>query len=362
MKKYLIGIIGVLIVWNVFLTFTMINLEIKNGTNTNDNTSVQQLETQIESDFTKLASKSESKVVGVNVNVNGVLQKVGAGAVYQVNDGVAIIVTSAQVVTNSSSIEIKFISGESRPGTLVGYDEVTDIAVIQVPINFDLEAFKLGDSSMINIGEWVISMGNPDAYRYFGAMEIGIITGRYKGINIDTTGNGQTDYQLMTFLTSMEANQGTVGGPVINMAGELIGINSVKWQEGLVGEDSTVIPINEVVLVVSELLENNTVNRGILGLGNIKVVKEMPIYVKNQLGIELDVESGLYIGAVTSGSLAEEAGIRAGDILWQIDGEDILTYKQYQKIIYGKESGETIELSYLKGGKGNLITVQVTFE
>ena len=361
MRKYLLIAIGALIIWNLFLTFALLVWQPQRLAGTTDrDTSPQRPATQIETDFTRLIAEAETKVVGIQINIMDVSLNVGSGAIYQVNEDSIIIITSAQSLNMAHSISVRFASGQVIGATLIGIDEAVDIAVLEVSVSFNVEAFRLGDSSLINIGEWVISMSNPDTYHRFGMVEIGIITGRYRGIAVGATEENQNNYQLMTFQTNMNVHQGITGGPVINAAGELLGINSTRWQTGVTGEGATVIPINEIIIVVDQILENGYASRYPLGLGNVRVIRTMPIFIKNQLDIRLDLEVGLYVESVFVDSVFYNMGIRQGDIITQINGEYIITFNQYQRIVYQKQAGDTIEVVFLRGADGSPIVVRET--
>lgn len=304
----------------------------------------------ITSDVTELVAKSENKVVTVTAKARGQSIDSGSGAVYKVDGKTVYIITNNHVVADGDEAIVTFANGKEQKVEIVGKDELTDLALLKTEVDFKAEAFVMGNSSLVKKGEYVIAMGSPLGIEYQGSVSGGLISGVDRRMEMDIDNNGVADWDVNVLQTDAAINPGNSGGPLINMAGELIGINSMKITDTSVEGFGFALPINEVLPIITELENNGKVVRPILGI-SVQPIEQLSMLDKAYLGIDSKVESGLLIVKVASRTPAAAAGIKEGDILVKFDGKDIKDYKQFRQYLYSHKVKDKVSIVVNRNGK-----------
>lgn len=358
-KKIERSILVVLIVWNLLLSYLVITDYFGKNSQSSETTKVVQNVTTYETDFTKVVEENSSKAVGIITYINGKEYSTGSGAIYQTDEDGVIIITNHHVIQNGTSVEVLFSNGEALEAEVVGSDVYSDIAVLRVYPEFEVEAFTLGDSSAVKVGEWVLAIGSPLGMEFYASVTAGIISGKDRTIPVDLNNDGIDDWDLVVLQTNAAINPGNSGGPLLNLNGELIGINSVKYSGDSIEGMAFSIPINEVIPIVTQLLEKGTVERPMIGIAGASVV-DIPIYARSYYDIPIDLEYGVYITSLTEGGSALEAGLEPGDIILGLNEEEVTSFKEFRKILYSLESGDIITITYLRNAKE--YTAEITLQ
>lgn len=348
MKKGTAFLLTCLLGWNVLLTFQVYQLkqkpqaaiQVQQGAG-----NVQQANVEIHSDVSDLVKKSEASVVTISAYANNRPLGSGSGAIYKVDKDQVYIITNNHVVENGDQMAVTFSNGKTIEATIVGRDQLTDLALLKLKADFQAQPFVMGDSNLVQKGEYVIAMGSPLGIEYQGSVSGGLISGLNRTMPLDIDHDGVSDWDVNVLQTDAAINPGNSGGPLINMAGELIGINSMKISSEEVEGFGFALPINEVLPIVSQLEKNGEVIRPILGISAYPL-QELTTFEKIYLRIPLEGEEGLYITEVSKDSPAYKAGMREGDILLEMDGKKVNTNKEYVQILYRKQIGEKITLRY----------------
>jgi putative serine protease PepD len=259
-------------------------------------------------------------------------QAQGSGFVYD-SDG--HIVTNEHVVDGSSSVSVKFWNSATYKATVVGTDASTDLAVLKVDAPSSLlHPLTLGDSSKVAVGDGVVAIGSP-----FGLEETvtsGIVSALHRSMNAPNNFTINDSIQ-----TDAAINHGNSGGPLLDMHGRVIGVNSqIESDSG--GSDGVgfAIPSNTVRSIASQLISSGNVEHAYLGVA-VRAVS-----------------GGVQLAQVRSGTPAARAGLRAGDVVTAIDGKKVTTTAQLQAAIDAKQPGDTVRLTYRRNAKSK--TVQVT--
>ncbi|MBK7870606.1 MAG: trypsin-like peptidase domain-containing protein [Saprospiraceae bacterium] len=226
---------------------------------------------------------------------------------------------------------------------VVGIDETTDLALLRVNYN-GLKALSIGDSDRLEVGEWVLAVGNP--FDLNSTITAGIVSAKARNINIL---KGQ--YSIESFIqTDAVVNPGNSGGALVNTRGELIGVNTAIISEsgGYEGY-SFAIPSNLVRKVVNDLREFGEVKRAVLGV-NIADVN-------SRIAAELSLPSveGVYVTNVNQGSSAFEAGLRAGDVIISVNSAKIASMPELQEQVALFRPGDRVSLEYYRGGRKHRI-------
>lgn len=249
------------------------------------------------------------------------------------------ILTNHHVVAGADKITIRLYDGKELKGTVQGTDARTDLAVVKVGAK-NLPAAILGDSDKIEVGEWAIAIGSP-----FGLEEtvtVGVISA--KGRTGLRTGTYEDFIQ-----TDASINPGNSGGPLVNIDGEVIGINAMIIQPGQgIG---FAIPINLARNIMTELIKTGKVVRPWLGVGLQDLTEDLAKLFK------LTEKEGVLISQVTEGSPAEKSGLRTGDIITEIDGKKVQNSQEVVREVLKKKVGETIEIRVIRDGKPIKVSV-----
>ena len=269
-------------------------------------------------------------------------QSMGAGSgVIISSDG--YIVTNNHVVDNASEIEVVLNDNRSFEAEVVGVDESTDLAVIKVSEE-NLPAINYGNSESINIGEWVLAIGNP--YEFRSTVTAGIVSA--KGRNINILGGGTS---IESFIqTDAAVNPGNSGGALVNLNGELVGINTaIASPSGAFAGYSFAVPVTLVKKVVGDLVEYGKVQRALL---NIQIA-DVNAQVAEQF--DLDVLRGVYVSNVINGGAADRAGIEEGDVIVAIDGKSVNNVAQLQESVAIKRPGDKITVEFIRDGRNKQV-------
>ena len=343
-------------IWNVFLTYQLIsnNNTSQNNGDTN-NTSTIQNATYATTDLTKAAEKGIPKTVGISTKSGS-----GSGAIYKTekkdDKTVVTIITNYHVVTTNKTVDVLFANEQKIEGTVLGGDIYTDLAVVQVEVDFAVEAFSTGDSSALTAGEWVLAVGSPLSFDFSGTVTEGIISGKDRVVGVDLDGDGTDDWDMIVLQTTAAINPGNSGGPLINLSGELIGINSMKIANQSVEGMGFAIPINEVIPIVEQLIEKGIVERPLIGLSG-RNLQDYSTAHKSYLNLPLDVEAGVVVVEVVPDGAASKAGLKEGDIITKIGDIEIESFKDFRIGLYQHQSGDEVVLEVYRNGKTESVTV-----
>lgn len=353
MKRLTAFLLVALIGWNIVLTILYLQSKENStaaGAAQQTNQKVESASVDITSDVTELVAKSENKVVTVTAKARGQSIDSGSGAVYKIDGKMVYIITNNHVVADGDEAVVTFANGKEQKVEIVGKDELTDLALLKTEVDFKAEAFVMGNSSLVKKGEYVIAMGSPLGIEYQGSVSGGLVSGVDRRMEMDIDNNGVADWDVNVLQTDAAINPGNSGGPLINMAGELIGINSMKITDTSVEGFGFALPINEVLPIITELENNGKVVRPILGI-SVQPIEQLSMLDKAYLGIDSKVESGLLIVKVASRTPAAAAGIKEGDILVKFDGKDIKDYKQFRQYLYSHKVKDKVSIVVNRNGK-----------
>ncbi|HVZ13644.1 MAG TPA: Do family serine endopeptidase [Bauldia sp.] len=269
------------------------------------------------------------------------VQSLGSGFVI---DSSGIIVTNYHVIEDADEITANFNDGSKLPATLIGKDDKTDIAVIQVKPTKPLASLKFGNSALLRVGDWVMAIGNP--FGLGGTVTVGILSARDRDINA-----GPYDDFLQT---DAAINRGNSGGPLFNEDGEVIGINTaiISPTGGSIGLGFA-IPSEIAVNVVNQLRQYGQMKRGWLGVHVQDVTDDI---ARDQ---NLPSTHGALVGGVETGGPAATAGIQTGDVILTVDGKTIQAIHDLPRIIAGEPVGKAVDVVILRKGVQQTISVTI---
>lgn len=259
------------------------------------------------------------------------------------------IVTNYHVIEDATNIEVVMNNNQHFYAKVIGSDPSTDLALLKVKAR-NLPFVRYGDSDRINPGEWVLAIGNP--FDLNSTVTAGIVSAKARNIGILRDRN---NLQVESFIqTDAAVNPGNSGGALVNLQGQLIGINTaIATSSGSYQGYSFAIPVSLVRKVMDDLLEFGKVQRGLLGIQ----IQDVTARVAEQLG--LPVSQGVVVNRVNTESAAAEAGLIAGDVVLAIDGHGVTSVSELQEMVARNRPGKEILVTFLRDGKRQEVTARL---
>jgi Do/DeqQ family serine protease len=270
-------------------------------------------------------------------------QSAGSGVIFDAKNG--YIVTNAHVVDNATEITVTLQDGRDLTATVVGSDVPSDVAVLKVPTE-RLTQVALGDSTRLEVGDFVVAIGNPFGLQH--TVTSGIVSGLGRsGINPE----GYEDF----IQTDASINPGNSGGALVNLRGELIGINSaiLSRSGGNIGIGFA-IPVNMARSIMDQLIEYGSVKRGLLGVNIVTLTPDM----SKALGLPENTQ-GVLVSQITEGSAAAKANIKPGDVITSINGQNIKSNAELRNAIGLSRIGEKLDVALLRDRKPLHVTAVI---
>ncbi len=258
----------------------------------------------------------------------------GSGFVVDAENG--YIVTNNHVVKDAEEVRVTFHDDETVQAEVIGRDEKTDLAVLKVETDREMRAITFGDSASLRVGDWIVAIGNP--FGLGGTVTAGIVSARQRDINA-----GPYDDFIQT---DASINRGNSGGPMFNLDGDVIGINTAIFSPsgGSVGIGFA-IPSNLARPVINQIIEYGRTRRGWLGVHIQTVTDE----IAEALGLE--AAEGALVASTTPGGPAEQAGLKAGDIILEFAGREIEEMRELPRIVAETDINETVKVTVWRDGE-----------
>ncbi|SFE62987.1 S1C family serine protease [Alteribacillus iranensis] len=330
----------------------------------------QTVNVSVNSDVTEAVDKVSNAVVGVfNLQQTEFWQEegqavnrgTGSGVIYKVEGDSAFVVTNHHVIEGANQVEISLANEKRIEAEIVGSDVLTDLAVLRVNAEHVETVAEFGNSDKLRVGEPAIAIGNPLGTHLSHTVTQGIISATERSIPVDLTGDGNPDWNAEVIQTDAAINPGNSGGALINIKGQLIGINSMKIAQSAVEGIGFAIPTSVALPVIEDLEEHGQVERPQMGVG-IRSLSEIPSYHwQETLKLPPEVESGVFITNVVQGSPAEQAGLQQYDVIVAMDGEEMTDGHDIRKYLYTKaEVGDTVEITFYRNGEQQTTELKLT--
>ncbi|MGF2385143.1 S1C family serine protease [Lentilactobacillus otakiensis] len=355
--------------------------ELVSGTNKNGNTKVSNVKVNLNTQAEKAFNATKSTVVSVinlqkqssnDDTLSGILGQIqggsssskkssgeleasseGSGVIYKKSGNTAYIVTNNHVVAGANALEIILSDGSKVSASVVGKDAVSDLAVIKIKSDKVTKVATFGDSDNIKVAEPVLAIGSPLGSQYATSVTQGIISAKKREVP-QTSESGAQIGNATVIQTDAAINPGNSGGPLINFAGQVVGINSMKLasdQQGTSVEGmGFAIPSNEVVMIINQLIKNGQVIRPALGIGYTDLSNISEQQQRSILKLPKSVTQGAVVLNVNSNSPAKRAGLAKYDVITELDGTKITQQSQLRDILYKHKIGDKISVTYYHKG------------
>lgn len=284
----------------------------------------------------------------------------GSGVIYKVENGLAYVVTNNHVIDGADALEVLMKDGTKKEAEVIGSDVWTDLAVLTMPADDVNVVAEFGDSDNLNVGEPAIAIGSPLGTKFATSVTQGIISATERTVETDVNGDGVVDWDVTAIQTDASINPGNSGGALINIAGKVIGINSMKISGSNVEGIGFAIPSNDVVRIIAELEAHGEVIRPVLGVSMIDLQQVSVSQQRSILNIPEGLTSGVVVADVQALSAADVAGMETYDIIVGMAGEEVTNMVELRKVLYQQEVGSTIQIEFYRDGELQTMDVTLT--
>ena len=288
---------------------------------------------------------------------NDKLVSSGSGFVYKKDDKYGYILTNHHVIDGADKVIITMSNDDQVEGKVLGSDQYLDIAVVRIDAKNVKQVAKIGSSENSNLGDTIITVGSPVGYEYRGTVTRGTLSGKNRLVEVSIA--SINDFVMQVLQIDAAINPGNSGGPLVNINGEVIGINSLKLVEDQVEGMGFAIPIEYAMQYIEDLENGKKIERPFIGITMLNVTDTYRLY---QYGIKLskDIESGVVVVNVTSGSGADKAGLQRGDVITAINGNKVNSASYLKYELYKSKVGDTVEIAFTRDGKEKQVKVTLT--
>lgn len=296
-------------------------------------------------------------VVVVSTYKNDTQIASGSGFVYKEENDIAYILTNSHVIDGGSKIEVTFSDGNTYEVKLVGSEEYSDIAVLSIDASKIIMVAEIGSSEDMKLGDTVFTIGAPIGSSYSGTVTRGILSGKDRMVEVSVSSSYSSDYVMKVIQTDAAINSGNSGGPLANSNGEVIGITSLKLVSDGVEGIGFAIPIEDAVYYATLLEENGKIERPYLGVSMLDTSDK---YILYRYGIQINNDiTGVVIVDVEKNSPADLIGLKSGDVVTKIAGEEITSVAEFKYELYKHAVGDTVEIEYIRNSETKTGTVKL---
>lgn len=312
----------------------------------------------VDNSIADAVEKAYDAVVVIEAYNNDTLKSTGTGFVYKKTGGKGYIMTNNHVVDGANNVKIIYSNGTTTTADILGKETYSDIAVLTVKDDTVLSVVSLGDSTKMRLGDTVFTIGSPLGSEYSGTVTRGILSNKDRLVAVSLTSGSTSDWIMKVLQTDAAINPGNSGGPLLNINGEVIGINSLKLVENEIEGMGFAIPIEDAIYYAEILEKGEKISRPYIGIGMLDISNP---YSLRYYGINIDssVTSGVVITEVEKNSPAYKAGLQKGDVIYQINDEDVNSIAEFRYVLYKSRPGDMITLKYYRGADKKSVNVKL---
>ena len=357
-------------------SLTILQLNQKQETNTQNSTTITQTSVKNENSTTKAVDKVKDAVVSIitysansqnslfgygesdtDTNTEQVSSQ-GSGVIYKKDGEYAYIVTNTHVINGAKKVDIRLADGTKVPGEIVGTDTYSDIAVVKISSEKVSAVAEFGDSSKLTVGETAIAIGSPLGSEYANTVTQGIVSSLNRTVSLKSE-DGQA-ISTKAIQTDTAINPGNSGGPLINIQGQVIGITSSKIAtnggtsvEGL----GFAIPSNDAIKIIEQLENNGKVTRPALGIQMVNL-SNLSTTDLQKLKLPDSITSGVAVRSVQS-NMPANGHLEKYDVITKVDGNPITSATELQNALYSHYVGDEMTITYYRNGKEETTTIKL---
>jgi len=357
-------------------SLTILQLNQKQETNTQNSTTITQTAVKNENSTTKAVDKVKDAVVSIitysansqnslfgygesdtDTNTEQVSSQ-GSGVIYKKDREYAYIVTNTHVINGAKKVDIRLADGTKVPGEIVGTDTYSDIAVVKISSEKVSAVAEFGDSSQLTVGETAIAIGSPLGSEYANTVTQGIVSSLNRTVSLKSE-DGQA-ISTKAIQTDTAINPGNSGGPLINIQGQVIGITSSKIAtnggtsvEGL----GFAIPSNDAIKIIEQLEKNGKVTRPALGIQMVNL-SNLSTTDLQKLKLPNNITSGVAVRSIQP-NMPANGHLEKYDVITKVDGNPIASATELQNALYSHSVGDEMTITYYRNGKEETTTIKL---
>jgi len=282
-------------------------------------------------------------------------EAVGTSVLFKKDSSNAYLVTNNHVIEGANKVEIVTASGKHITAQIVGADPYTDLAVLKVSASAvaNITPLSFANSDDIEIGEPVVAIGTPEGLEFQDSVTSGIVSGNQRIMPVQDPNTQETLNYQSVIQTDAAINPGNSGGPLLDLQGDVIGINSSKIVDPSVQGMGFAIPSNTVITIVNQILQTGHAVHPAIGIEGYELDTVPQSYWPN-----VPVNYGIYVRTVTS-SQAQAAGIKAGDVIVGINGTTVRTLADLREVLFKLSPGQTVQVQLYRGSKKMTVTEKI---
>ena len=281
----------------------------------------------------------------------------GSGFVYKIDDKYGYILTNYHVIESGKKFRVTFNDGTEIDAEYVNGDEYYDIAILKISKDKVKNVATIGDSSTLELGDTVFTVGAPLGKDYMGTITKGIVSGINRMVSVSLTSGS---YLMEVIQTDASINSGNSGGPICNIKGEVIGITSSKLIGSGVEGMGFAIPMNSVMEIISSIEGGKEIVRPYVGVQLVDLSNTFALQYYYNIKIGSDVTFGAVLNYVEENKPAAKAGLKVGDVIVELDGEKVEDVTHFKYLLYKHTVGDSIKVKYYRENKLNETTINLT--
>ena len=285
------------------------------------------------------------------------MKSTGSGFVYKTDDKYGYILTNEHVVSPGEELLITMANDKQVNGEVLGSDKYLDLAVVRIEKDAVIKEAKLGSSSAANVGDTVVTVGSPVGYQYRGTVTKGTLSGKNRMVEVSVV--TVNDFVMQVLQIDAAINPGNSGGPLVNIQGEVIGINSLKLVEDQIEGMGFAIPIEIAVKYLPDLERGLEIVRPYIGISMLDTTDTYRLY-RNGIVLNDIYDGGVVVTSITNGSGADKAGLKKGDIITKLNGNKVKNSAYLKYDLFQLEPNDQIEITYIRDGKEHTAKVTLT--
>ena len=310
----------------------------------------------VENSISSSVDKVYSSTVIVVSYKDGKQISTGTGFVYKKDNKKAYIMTNNHVIDTADSVEVEFNDKSERiDAEILGGEAYSDIAVLTIDVKASDGIVEIGDSKSVKLGDTIFTVGSPMGLTYKGTVTKGILSGKDRMVEVSLSGTS-TDYYMNVLQLDAAVNPGNSGGPLCDVSGKVIGIISLKIVQNEVEGMGFAIPIEDALKYANAIEEGGEIVRPYVGISMLDLSEEYYLW-QNRITIPEGVEEGIAVVEVVSGSPADKAGFKKGDIIVKLGDTEIGSLADFRYQLYKYNVGDKLDITYYRNGKKETTTI-----
>ena len=309
----------------------------------------------VENSISSSVDKVYDSTVAISHTLNGKLIT-GTGFIYKKKNGLAYIITNNHVIDGATEPDVEFTDNDKKiKAKIVGGDKYADIAVLTIPDKDEYKIVEIGNNEKLKLGDTIFTVGTPMGLSYKGTVTKGILSGKDRMVEVNVTGNA-ADYYMKVIQIDAAVNPGNSGGPLCDVSGNVIGVISLKIVENTVEGMGFAIPIEDALKYASLIEEGGQISRPFIGITMSDLSEEYYLW-QNRISIPDEVEEGIAVISVEKGSPADKAGLKKGDIIVKLGGEDTGSLAEFRYELYKHDVGDKVEIEFYRNNNIQKTTI-----